>query len=317
MKIYTIFFLLLSTFMLIAEKPVSEQQRREKKLMQTLSALPHEIVVFNKHKITKSDVTKMILQQHPDFEDYSFDELQDAFRQVIDEEIYYTLCADFLKKNGFTPSRQKTYQYLRDAINKFPAELKKMKYKNKTLQTLAADRNTQLSTALHLYLKKNKPDAINVSNEEVEYFYRVNQNIFMHDAKIDISFIAAAKSDPDAFFILKDAYSMLRQGVKFSKLAEKINTKLPKDFFKKDSFPPEMIARAANMPLNEPSHIIEFPDYYAIIMVSQKVPPKYIPLDKADFFIRNELESRKSGIYLEQMLNDLLKNTTIKRNAFQ
>ena len=317
MKKYLTIILLLSAIMLPAEpQKISVQQQREQKLMQTMSAYPDILVSFNDRNLNKQTVIKLMLKYHPDFEDYTSEELTDAIRRVTDEEIYYILCIDFLKKNGFAPSQQMAFQFLRDAMQQFPAELKKLKYKNKTLQTLASDRDTQLNIAIRRYLKEKKADEIKVNTDEIEYFYRVNQNIFMHDAKINISFIATAKSDPAAFKTLKNASYMLKQGVRFDKLAQKINSKLPKDFFKMQGFPPEMAARAAKMQLNTPSHIIEFPNYYAIIMVSQKNQPSYIPLAKAEFFIKTELESRKSRIFMENLLNQLLKNTEIKRFAF-
>lgn len=299
--------------LLCAQQKTDEQQRREKKLLQTFSGYPDVPVTFGKHQLTKKDIVRLLLEKHPDFEDYSYPELNDAAQRVIDDEIYYILCREFLSDAGFTPSRESAYKYLADAMKKFPPELKKLKYHNNTIHSLAADRELQLSVALQNYLRKKNPQAINVTDEEVEYFYRVNQNIFMHDAKIDIGFIAVAKNTPDALTVINNAHSLLQQGVHFDRLANKINKNLPEDFFDKKQFPPEMAAYAAKLPVNEPSKVLEFPKYYAIIRINHKQEPSYIPLKNAAFFIRNELESRKSGIFLEQLLYDLLKKYPVKR----
>ena len=290
----------------------TEIQRREKKLFQTMQKFPDVMASFKHHVFKKQDVIKWILTTHPDFEDYSYDELLDAIEKTVDEQIYCTLLSDFLTDAGFSPSREMTATYLKDSIKQFPKELRKIKYKNSTINSLAADSDRQISVALQKYLKKKHPDIIAVNDDEIEYFYRINQPMFMHDAKIDLSFIATAKNSKDSLQIINNAHTMLMQGVRFEKLAEEINSKLPENFFGMDSFPPEMIANAAKMPIDEPSAVLEFPNYYAIIKISSKQPPKYIPLKNAAFFIRTELESRKSGIYLEKLLNELLRKTEIK-----
>ena len=314
MKISFVTLSILCFFTVFAvPKTVDENTRREAKLLLTMKKYPEVMAEFNGHKFTVKMVAKWVMEKHPDFEDYSYPELLDAIEQVLDEKIYYTIVADFLEKEGFPPSQQATEKYLRQSINRFPGELKKLKYRNNTVTSLAADPDRQLSVALQNYLKKKKPAEISVKNEDIEYFYRVNQNIFMHDAKLDIAFIAVAKKEKNSIRTITDAHSKLAQGMLFEKLANEINSRLPENFFGADGFPPEIAAKAAQMPLNEPSEVLEFPNYYAIIQLNQKQEPKYIPLKNAEFFIKTELESRKSGIYLEKLLNELLAKTKIKK----
>jgi hypothetical protein len=104
------------------------------------------------------------------------------------------------------------------------------------------------------------------------------------------------------------------QGVPFEKIAKNINARLPEKFFGTQNFPPEIAVYAAKLPINQPSEILTFPNYYAIIQVSQKERPEYIPLQDAAFFIRTELESRKCGIYLEKLLHKLLEQNPVKRH---
>lgn len=312
-KSLSIVLVLLCFAVFAQKKELSESVRREKKLALSLAKHPEVMAQFGTHKLTKKDVIKLVIAKHPDFEEYSFEELTDAVQQVMDEKIYFTILADFLKKEGFPPSQQRTLQYLRTAIKKFPPEMRKLKFRNSALQTLAADPERQLTVALQSYLKKKKPSEIAVSNEDVEFFYRVNQNIFTHDAQLNIAFIAVDKKQPDALKTINDAHSMIMQGVNFGKIAERINQKLPKELFDVNKFPAEIAAHASKMPLNEPSEVLNFPNYYAIIQVTGKQQPKYIPLKDAEFFIRTELESRKSGRYLEKLLYQLLEKTPVKR----
>lgn len=314
MKIFGIFAIVfLLNFAFAAEKTESENVRREKKLLLTMQKYPEVMAEFNGHRFTVKMVAKWVMEKHPGFEDYSYPELLDAVEQTLEEKIYYTLLADFLRREGFAPSAEMTGKYLTDSVKKFPPELKKLKYKNSTITALASDTDRQLSVALQSYLKKKKPAEITVTDDQIEYFYRVNQNIFMQDAKIDIAFIAVAKTEKNAFKTIRNAYQMLMQGVLFEKLAQEINAKLPKNFFGTDNFPPELAARASQMEINVHSHVIEFPNYYAIMKVTQRKAPEYIPLKNAAFFIKTELESRKSGIYLEKLLNSLIASAKIKR----
>ena len=313
MKKYLILLLTACVFMLHgAEIKNQEKVRREKKLALSLAKYPDTVVSFANHKLTKKDVVALILKHHPDFEEYSFDELMDAVKRVIDEKIYYTLLSDFLTEKGFPPSQKSASKFLQDSLKKFPPELRRKKYKNSTINTLAADPDLQLTIALQSYLKKNKPDQINVSDEDVEFFYRVNQTVFVHDAKVDIAFIAVDKKETDALKLINQAHSLLLQGVKFDRLAKEINAKLPPDFFGTDGIPPEMVQKAAELPHNEPSAVLDMPEYYAIVKVTAKQEAKYIPLKNAAFFIRSELESRKSGLYLERLLGELLSAANIR-----
>ena len=85
------------------------------------------MVTFDKHSFRKKDVVKWLLQSHPDFEDYSYNELLDAIERTVDEKIYYTVLSDFLRAEGFQPSQRMTAKYLEDSIKQFPAELRKKK----------------------------------------------------------------------------------------------------------------------------------------------------------------------------------------------
>ena len=305
-------FIVLVLFAIFCNAQTAEAER-EKKLALSFAGYPSVMAEFGKHKLLKKDIIKLVLAKHPDFEKYSFDELKDVTEQIVDEQIYFTLLSDFLAAEGFAPSYKMTLQYLEDSIRKFPLEIRKLKFKNSAVQALAAEPDRQLTVALQNYLKKKKPSEITVSNEDVEFFYRVNQNIFTKDAKLDISFIAVEKKQPDALKKINDAYSMLMQGVRFGKIAEEINKALPKELFDIDRFPAEFAVRAAEMPIDEPSGVLEFQNYYAIIQVTNKQPPQYIPLKDAEFFIRSELESRKCGKYLEALLCQLLEKTPVKR----
>ena len=309
MKKYLFIVLLFAVFCSFAQ----ESAKREEKLALSLAQYPAVIAEFGKHKLLKKEVIKLVVKKHPDFENYSFDELKDVVERIIDEHIYFTVLADFLAGEGFAPSQKMTLQYLRDAIGKFPPELRKLKFKNSAVQSLAAEPERQLTVALQSYLKKKKPSEIAVSDDDVEFFYRVNQNIFVREAQIDIAFIAVDKKQPDALRKIKDAYSMLMQGVRFGKIADEMNKNLPKELFDVKRLPSEIAAYAAKMPLDEPSEVIDFPNYYAIIKVTSKKPPEYISLKDAEFFIRTELESRKSGKYLEILLYQLLEKTPVKR----
>ena len=306
---------LFTIFILIAVfcNAQTAEAEREKKLALSFAGYPSVMAEFGKHKLLKKDIIKLVIAKHPDFEKYSFDELKDVTEQIVDEQIYFILLADFLAAEGFAPSYKMTLQYLEESIKKFPLEIRKLKFKNSAVQALAAEPDRQLTVALQNYLKKKKPSEITVSNEDVEFFYRVNQNIFTKDAKLDISFIAVEKKQPDALKKINDAYSMLMQGVRFGKIAEEINKALPKELFDIDRFPAEFAVRAAEMPIDEPSGVLEFQNYYAIIQVTNKQPPQYIPLKDAEFFIRSELESRKCGKYLEALLCQLLEKTPVKR----
>lgn len=313
-KLFCLILLASACFVCGNNPPVNETLRRTKKLETALSDMPDIMAEFGRHKITKSDIIKILLEQHPDFEDYSYTELTDAVRKTVDERIYYTIVSEYLTKQGFPPGKNATVKYLENSIKNFPPELRKLKYKNSAVNSLASEPDRQLSVALQSYLKKKKPQEIAVNDDEIEFFYRLNQNIFLHNAQINISFIAVSKNAVNAEKTIKNAHSLLMQGMNFEKLAEKINASLPENLFDSQSFPPEIAAHAAKIPLDEPSEILTFPNYYAIIKVTQKQKPQYIPLKHAAFFIRTELESRKSGIYLEKLLYQLLKKTPVKRN---
>ena len=203
-----------------------------------------------------------------------------------------------------------TYEYLSTSQAKLPKELLGHYNKGKNLSTLASDTNYQLTVAALLYLKKNYPETTNVTPEEIEFFYRVNQNIFMYDAKVSVNFLAIERDKENSRELINRAQSQLKQGVSFDKLAEEFNKKLPAKFYEPE-FQARLLENAAELKEQEYSEIMEFPDSYAIIMVRNREAPKYIPLENVSFFIQSIIESRKCANELEKILEQALQTIEV------
>ena len=71
MKKYLFTVLLFAVFCSFAQ----ESAKREEKLALSLAQYPAVIAEFGKHKLLKKEVIKLVVKKYPDFENYSFDEI--------------------------------------------------------------------------------------------------------------------------------------------------------------------------------------------------------------------------------------------------
>ena len=304
-KFLIVIFLVFSMFQPLL---YAESVGAETILLNRLSKLPEVLVSYGKKTITKNDALKLL--KNYDLKDVDDVELLEILKDTIEEKIYLDIIAFYLEHNNFKPSYQMTYEYLSTSQAKLPKELLGHYNKGKNLSTLASDTNYQLTVAALLYLKKNYPETTNVTPEEIEFFYRVNQNIFMYDAKVSVNFLAIERDKENSRELINRAQSQLKQGVSFDKLAEEFNKKLPAKFYESE-FQARLLEKAAELKEQEYSEIMEFPDSYAIIMVRNREAPKYIPLENVSFFIQSIIESRKCANELEKILEQALQTIEV------
>ena len=272
-------------------------------LLNRLSKLPDILVSYGKKTITKSDAVKL-LKNH-DLTDADDIELLERLKDAIEEQIYLDIVAFFLEKYNFKPSYQMTYDYLETSQKKLPTELVGYYNKGQNLSVLASDKNYQLTVAALLYLKKHYPETTKVTLEEIEFFYRVNQNIFRYDAQLAVNFLAIEKKIENSKELINKAHSQLKQGVKFDNLAEEFNKNLPEKFYE-PAYQAQLLAKAAELKSGEYSPVLNLSDSYAIIMVKNRESAKYIPLEHVSFFIQSIIESRKCAVELERILTKAL-----------
>ncbi len=283
--------------------PISRAENVDTPLSNRLAKYPEVLVKYGQKKITRQEAMELL--QDRDLSQVDDVEFEEILKRILEEKIYLDIISFFLEKYDFKPSYQMAYDYLQSSQGKLPSELVKSYNRNQNIQQLASDKNYQLTVATLLYLKKHNPETTYVSPDEIEFFYRVNQNIFLHDVKVSVAFLAVEKTQVDSRKIINQTYSKLLQGVSFEKLAEQLNANLPKKFYE-PAYQARLLEKAAELESGEYSSIMEFDDSFAIVMVKNREQPKYISLQDASFFIQSIIESRKCAAELEKILEKSL-----------
>ncbi|MBQ9789776.1 MAG: peptidyl-prolyl cis-trans isomerase [Lentisphaeria bacterium] len=301
-------FLLLLTLIIIPLRAV-ESEESEIILSNRLAKYPEVLVRCGEKVFSKKDAINLLKKQN--LKNIDDNELAEILKETIEEQVYLEIVSAFLKKYDFSPSYQMAYDYLAASQAKMPTKILNLQNKNRKIEELASDKHYQLTVAALLYLKKYYPENTHVSADEIEFFYRVNQNIFMDEAKVSVSFLAIEKNQENSRETINHAVSQLKQGVAFEKLAEKFNENLPKKFYE-PFYQARLLEKAAELDSGEYSEILEFADSYAIVMVRNREEPKYIPLSEVSFFIQSIIESRKCAIELEKILSEALESIKVE-----
>lgn len=304
MKNFKIF--LLTFLLLIGFSPAfcAENAGVEANLLtRKLAKYPEVLVKYGKNEIKRVQAYELL--KYHDLKDVDDAEFDDLLRSAVEEKIYSDIVVFFLEKYNVKPSYQMAYDYLIKSQEKLPLELVKLRNKDKNLQELASDKQYQLTVAALMYLKKHYPASTGVTAEEIEFFYRANQNVFMYEAKVSVGFLAIEKQLQNSRALINQALNKLKQGVPFDRLAKDFNKDLPKKFYE-PLYQANLLEKAAELKSGEYSDILEFDDSYAIVMVKKRELPEYIPLENCSFFIQSIIEGRKCAVELENILDKSL-----------
>ncbi|MGE4565264.1 MAG: peptidyl-prolyl cis-trans isomerase, partial [Victivallaceae bacterium] len=151
-----------------------------------------------------------------------------------------------------------------------------------------------------------KPEKINISDTDIEEYYRSNQRDFLIPAQLECDEIAVKPTEAGRQALL-DAQARLRQGEKYESVRAALREPLDR------RLSPEFQMRiAAELEVGCWSEIIEQPYGLFLLRINKRVPASYLPLGDASLFIVQELESRRAALELEKILNAKLSHLDVE-----
>jgi len=213
-------------------------------------------------------------------------------RDAAEKAACMTIVNELLAAASVTPSRERAQQELDNLNSLLPFGLPGLNI-NKT----AEDPDYQLSVAIKQLFCSTLPDKMTVSQAEVEQFYRYHQAKFTIPGKCEYGILQVTKDRPNAADLCDTARLRILQGESFDRVAGEVD---PNGINRQY---PQLTAliksEGEKLAVGEISPIIERTDCYLLIQLKSKTPPRYLPLEDADPYIREIILSEKSAKLLE------------------
>ena len=320
-----------------------------KTLDQILSFLPEVLAEGKGVKITKQTFIKELSTQIPAsaLAQVPADQLKPIVKQMVNGMIDRELVFSIAQKNGYKPSAQLVKNEFDSMVKQLPQDKLQMlesqlKLQKKTIDSykneIANDPMAQKGAAFSKYLKEKIEPQCNISDADIEKFYRENQKNFQVPEEITASHIlirpqvpagkekdaaAVAKADAEALAKIKAIQAKLKQGADFGALAEKESAcpsgksaKGSLGKFKRGMMVPEFDKAAFALKKGEMSDIVKTQFGYHIIKLTDRTAAGYEPLAKVKGDIKNYLKAKKTEEILKAQIEKTRKELGIKINNF-
>ncbi len=228
----------------------------------------------------------------------SAEELAAFLKARIERNLYRQVIDDLLREAGRTPSRELAARHLSWVLSLLPRGLAGMT--PEMAARLIDSPDYQLNVALHYYFASREPEAIQVSDQEMERFYRLNQQEYLVPERVDLAVLKIDRSRPQAREAAEGARARLLQGEAFERVASELDPE-------RHSAPsPELLAllRAGKIAAESGviGEVIELDDGFYVVMGKGRIPPYYVPLEEAAPYLRQQLMGGKVARALEALL---------------
>ncbi|MDD3886452.1 MAG: peptidylprolyl isomerase, partial [Victivallaceae bacterium] len=233
------------------------------------------------------------------------------FRDEVLAEVRRRACAQvlsrFLQRNGVTPSRKLALEYLTKIDKKVPAEFAGRSVAER--EKLADDPDMQLEAAWRSYVDRVAPEAVNVTDAEVEAAYRLNQRRFLLPARAQIAVIEIAKSRAGALEAARSARARLLQAENFDRVAAELS---PDGVTVPTVKVLELyMATGPDAKTNTVSEVLEDEGHYFVVKLKERGTLTFVSLEKASPLLREELAAKKRAVLLRTVLARMLYFKTI------
>ncbi len=161
----------------------------------------------------------------------------------------------------------------------------------------AEEPDYQISVAVKQLFLNTLPDKMTVSAAEVEQYYRYHQEAFLIPGKMELGILQVTKDRPGAADLCENARMRVLQGESFDRVAREVDP----DGVNRQYPQLTALARseAEKLQIGDLSPVIERTDCYLLVKLNGKTPPRYLPLDDAEPYIREIILSEKSARMLE------------------
>lgn len=290
------------------------------------SFLPDVLAEINQQKITRESMIKVLHQKFSDDElsQFSPAQIKSCLREIISENIDRLIISKILVTEGIEPSPGMVIAEFRKNFNKLSSvqqaiAMKQFSKKAITLSEYEAkisnDTNEQFRIATLKWAETKFAPDVNITDGQIEDYYRQNQDIFAYPATVTISQILIRPGD-NAKDKAETVLSRLQQGEDFGRLASEFSdcetSKTRNGFlgrFRADgTLLPEIQSTAFNMNVGDTSKILFIGDVgYIIIKLEGKTDSGYMSIADATTMIKNKL--------CEQYLKKKIQEIILKQRA--
>jgi hypothetical protein len=227
----------------------------------------------------------------------SEEKLADVIHQIAEQQMFLQILQDALKRAGIEINEKNTHKYIDQRCRRFVPSQSGAELRTQ-LQKLSEDDNFKLKAALYIFFSEiAPPQMIEVSDIEIEEFYRANQQRFIEGGKIDLSFINIPKKDTFAAGRCAEAMARLRQGEKFESVAAEFDPEATHDG--EGAIP--SAAEISAIPTGE-CRVFENEKNFTIVAVRSRTKASYKPLADAAPFIAEELGAAKLSLLMQKFI---------------
>ena len=234
--------------------------------------------------------------------------LVSLMRSAVETKICFSLIDELLNSSGIVPSRELALDYLRQLNSLLPRGIPGTPPER--FPELASQPQFQLNAALHRCFAQRDPDAIKVTAQEIETFYRLNQAKFLLPERLDLGIIQIPASSPGAQEKAESARSRLLQGEAFDRVAREVN---PKGVTLDAARIAGMLRkREPQLMVNGVSRPFRAEEFWVIVKLRGRKLASFVPLDAVAPYIREQLAAARVGRALENYLRNRMRQMKIE-----
>ncbi|QSH42463.1 peptidyl-prolyl cis-trans isomerase [Lentisphaerota bacterium ZTH] len=298
------------------------------------SYLPDPVAEIGSKKISRKQALTYLTSRLSQEQLKAMDpeEIKLVLSELMEREINRSIMNAILKKSNVTPSPILVKRQMIKLIKSLPAHRRKalvqnLKSKKLTLkqyiENASKDTDEQLRAAINLWVRKTNPQAIKGKKGEAEDYYRLRQELFLIPDHVTISQIVVDKSDSTnaakAADKIKTAYSRLIQGEPFAKTAKEFSDNpsgkskgLISGTFTRNELPKKIADIAFLQKSGQFSKIIILQKSYVIVKTENVTHARYVPFEEVKRFIKMELQSAKTKVFVGKILRQKRRTLKIK-----
>ena len=221
------------------------------------------------------------------------DEMLPTVRRLAEQKIGMKILLARLRGRGIAVDAETARSYIDRHTRRFGVTPAAQRLRRQ-LESLAASPSFQLKAALHRYFEETVPKAVEVSDQELERIYRLDQKRFMLAPRVDCGVIALRRDRKDAERTAENVAARLRQGEAFERVAAEVDPEGAGGVIP----PPEKIAGLAEGDVV----IIPGAEMIQVVMLRKRIPAAFVPFADVAPFLAEELAAARVGRAMEELL---------------
>ncbi|OGV54829.1 MAG: hypothetical protein A2X45_02090 [Lentisphaerae bacterium GWF2_50_93] len=301
-----------------------------------LAFLPEIVAKIGDENITKADIEAefkpiiSMMKENGQLDKIPPETWKKEVAAGINDMVTTKLLTKVAEENGYKPDAAKTDEEFKKMTEKIPPEQLAEMLKKQGMTEEAIKKRIGISLAIQKWIEEKVVNDIKISDEDVEKFYKENQDRFKKPETVQASHIlirpeeidaekAKTMSDADkkkasdelkqkALKKTQEILAKLKGGEDFAKLAKENSACPSKEkggdlgAFEKGKMVPEFEKSAFSLKPGEMSDIVETKFGYHIIKVTEKSEAATVPLKDVKSFILDNMKKQKTSEAVQKLI---------------